>query len=134
MEYLSAMSRLIHSILLGGAILATACTKDEPVFNATYQTSCRDCVVSYAVGSAQSRVDTLLGVIDAGTGDTIAENWQWNTEFKDGDNLFLRACRIRTDTAFGDIVLHISGNLIPMDATVDTSATCAEINGPAQAQ
>ena len=75
-----------------------------------------------------------MGVVDSGTGDTLAEERQWAVQLKDGDNLFLRACRIRTDTAFGDINLWVDGDVRSLQAQVDTTQECAEINQAAYAR
>ena len=115
-------------VLLAGVLLVLSCAKDEPMLNATLHANCRDCIVSYASGSSQSKKDTLMGVVDPGSGDTIAEERQWTVQLKDGDNLFLRACRIRTDTAFGDIKVWVDGGVRSMQAEVDTTQECVEIN------
>lgn len=122
-----------HVLFLLTAVLATACAKEEPLLNATFHAKCRDCVVSYAGGVNGSRRDTLRGVPD-GAGDTLAEEGVWKVEVKDGDNLFLRACRIHTDTAFGAIELWIDGDVRPISTAADTAADCAEINAPTHAR
>ena len=111
------------------ALLCFSCKKEEnPLLQATLHASCRDCVVSYAVGPAQSHEDTLHGIPVAGTTDTLPEVWQKSVELADGDNLFLRACRIRTDTAFGTISVSVDGGVRSLQASVDTTAECAGIN------
>jgi hypothetical protein len=126
--------RGLFPLLLVGAVLVSSCKKEDPLLNATLHAKCRDCIVSYAAGAAQSKKDTLLGVVDPGSGDTLAEERQWSLQLKEGDNLFLQGCRIRTDTAFGDIVLWIDGGVKPGEASVDTTQECARINQPAQGQ
>ena len=118
-------------VILAGVLLALGCAKEEPVLTATLHAKCRDCIVSYASGSSQSKKDTLVGIVDPGSGDTLVEERQWTVPLKDGDNIFLRACRIQTDTAFGDIELRVDGGVKPMQAQVDTTQECAEINQPA---
>ena len=116
-------------------LLSFACKKDEkPRLQATFHATCRDCVVSYAVGPEQSREDTLHGIPVAGTTDTLPEVWQKSVELSEGDNLFLRACRIRTDTAFGTISVSVDGGVRSLQAAVDTTAECAEINQAGHAQ
>ena len=115
-------------LILAGVLLAMGCAKEEPVLTATLHAKCRDCIVSYAPGAAQSKKDTLMGIVDPGTGDTLLEERQWTVQLKDGDNIFLRACRIRTDTAFGDIKVWVDGDLRPLQAQVDTTKQCVEIN------
>ncbi len=122
------MQKRYPLLILAGVLLTLGCAKEEPVLTATLHAKCRDCIVSYASGSSQSKKDTLMGVVDSGTGDTLAEERQWKVQMKDGDNLFLRACRIRTDTAFGDINLWVDGDVRSLQAQVDTTQECAEIN------
>lgn len=121
-------------VIFAGVLLSLGCAKEEPVLTATLHAKCRDCVVSYAAGAAQSKKDTLLGVVDPGSGDTLAEERQWSLQLKEGDNLFLQGCRIRTDTAFGDILLWIDGGVKTGEASVDTTQECARINQLAQGQ
>lgn len=118
-------------VILTGVVLAFGCAKEEPALTATLHAKCRDCIVSYATGAFQSKKDTLMGVVDPGSGDTIPEERQWTVQLKDGDNLFLRACRIRTDTAFGDIKVWVDGGVRSMQAQVDATQECVEINQPA---
>lgn len=120
-------------VLVAMLLVAAGCAKEEPLITATLQASCRGCVVSYAAGAAQSKSDTLIGVVDPSTGDTLAEEGTWTLHLKDGDNLFFRACRMQEDTAYGDIQLRVSGGVRPMEATVDTTQACAEINQAAYA-
>ncbi len=122
------MARHHLPALLAVVFLAPACTKEVPLYNATLHATCRDCVVSYAVGSEQSRKDTLHGVTDPATGDTIAETGQWTVQVKDGDNLFLRACRLRPDTALGNLSVWVDGGVGPLEAHADTAQDCAGIN------
>lgn len=117
------------------ALLCFSCTKeDKPLLQATLHATCRDCVVSYAVGPEQTHVDTLHGIPVEGTTDTLAQVWQKSIEVIDGDNLFLRACRIRTDTAFGNISVNVDGGVRPLQAAADTAAECAGINQALHAQ
>lgn len=115
-------------------LFGLACTKEKPRLQAVFHATCRDCIVHYAVGPAQSRTDTLLGVPVAGTGDTLPETGQWTAELNPGDNLFIRACRIRTDTAFGAIAVKVDGDVRTMEASADTASACAEINAPGVAR
>lgn len=116
-------------IVLGGVFLASSCTKEEPKINATMQATCRNCIVSRAIGTAQSKKDTLLGTVVA-PGDTVPETRSWNMELTEGDNIFLRACRLRDDTSYSGIELRVAGDVRPMAASGDTSAHCVEINAP----
>ena len=75
--------RRISLLLLTGAFLASSCKKEDPMLKATLHAKCRECVVSYASGVSQSKKDTLLGVVDQGSGDTIAEERQWTLQLKD---------------------------------------------------
>ncbi len=109
------------------ALVLPGCTKEKPALNATMQATCRNCIVSRAIGTAQSRKDTLRGKVLA-PGDTVAETRQWTMEMKDGDNIFLRACRLYEDTAYSGIDLRVSGDVRPLSASGDTSAHCVEIN------
>jgi len=127
------MPHLSVFVLVVMVLVAAGCAKEEPMLTATLQASCRDCVVTYAAGAAQSKSDTLIGTVDPSTGDTLAEEGTWTLHLKDGDNIFFRACRIREDTAFGEIRLRVSGGVRAMQATVDTSEACAEINRSAYA-
>jgi hypothetical protein len=111
------------------ATLVAGCTKEKPAINATLQATCRNCIVSRAIGTEQSRKDTLRGTV-LGPGDTIAETGSWNMSLKDGDNIFLRACRLYEDTAYGGFELRVAGDVRPMSASGDTSAHCVEINAP----
>ncbi|MGB3525042.1 MAG: hypothetical protein WBB32_03630 [Flavobacteriales bacterium] len=115
-------------VIFAGVLLSLGCAKEEPVLTATLHAKCRDCVVSYAAGAAQSKKDTLLGVVDPASGDTVAEEHQWSLQLKDGDHIYLRACRLRTDTAFGDIQVWVDGGVQSLQAQVDTTQECAEIN------
>lgn len=116
---------LLRLLLL--AVLVFGCTKEQPVWRATFHATCRDCVVHYATGTAQSRADTLLGVPVAGTSDTLAESASWTMDLKEGDNLFIRACRLRPDTVLGALSVRVDGDVRPMEAQTDTS-DCVEIN------
>lgn len=115
-------------LLVAGMILA-GCAKEEPLINATLQATCRNCVVSRAIGTAQSKKDTLRGTVVA-PGDTVPVSRSWNMELKAGDNIFLRACRLYDDTAYGGFELRVAGDVRPMAASGDTSAHCVEINAP----
>ena len=98
------------------------------MLKATLHANCRDCVVSYATGTTQSKHDTLHGVFDENTGDTIAEERQWSVELKDGDNLYFAACRLHEDTAFGTLTVWVDGEVRPDQASADTSEACAVVN------
>lgn len=120
--------RLLPVLLL--LVLAVpACKKEDPALMATLQATCRNCIVSRAIGSAQSRKDTLRGHVVA-PGDTIAETRVWTMELKEGDNIFLRACRLHEDTAYSGLELHVGGDVRPMQAMGDTSAHCVQVNAP----
>ncbi len=120
--------RLLPVLLL--LVLALpACKKEEPALQATLQATCRNCIVSRAIGSAQSRKDTLRGKVVA-PGDTIAETRVWTMDLKDGDNIFLRACRLYEDTAYSGFQLQVGGDVRAMEAVADTSAHCVQINAP----
>jgi hypothetical protein len=121
------MRRLFPLILLASVL--PGCTKEEPSINATMQATCRNCIVSRAIGAAQSKKDTLRGTVVA-PGDTAPETRSWNMELKEGDNIFLRACRLYEDTAYGGMDLRVAGDVRPMAASGDTSAHCVEINAP----
>lgn len=120
--------RSMYMVLLAGTLLV-GCAKEEPLINATLQATCRNCIVSRAIGTVQSREDTLRGKVVA-PGDTIPETRTWNAELKEGDNIFLRACRLYEDTAYSGFELRVSGDVRPMAASGDTSALCVEINAP----
>ncbi|MBP8823560.1 MAG: hypothetical protein KBH07_07955 [Flavobacteriales bacterium] len=120
-------NRHLFTVLVS-VLLASACTKEEPLYSATLHATCRDCVVSYAAGAAQSKKDTLHGVPDPATGDTMAETGQWTVQLKDGDNLFLRACRLHPDTNLGDLYVWVDGSVQPLEASADSAQDCAEIN------
>jgi hypothetical protein len=115
-------------LLLAGTLLP-GCKKEEPLINATLQATCRNCIVSRAIGTAQSRKDTLRGTVVA-PGDTLAETRAWNMELKEGDNIFLQACRLYEDTAYSGFELRVAGDVRPMAASGDTSAQCVDINAP----
>jgi hypothetical protein len=113
-------------------LAAAACTKEKPMLKATYQVSCRSCIVSYAVGPQQSHKDTLKGMVDPISGVPATVDTTWQVEVQDGDNLFLRGCQL--DSVFyGEIDLNISGDVAPMSATA-TADSCAEINAPGHAR
>lgn len=120
--------RSLFVLLLAGTLLP-GCKQEEPLITATLQATCRNCIVSRAIGSDQSRKDTLRGKVVA-PGDTIPETRQWSMDLKDGDNIFLRACRLYEDTAYSGIELRVAGDVRPMAASGDTSAHCVEINAP----
>lgn len=124
--------RSLFILLLAGTLMP-GCKKEEPLINATLQATCRNCIVSRATGSDQSRKDTLRGTVVA-PGDTIPETRQWKMELKDGDNIFLRACRLYEDTSYSGIELRVSGDVRPMQASGDTSAQCVEINATGRKQ
>jgi hypothetical protein len=124
--YLRPMRRALLN-LWPLAALALGCTKEEPVLRATFHATCRDCVVRYATGTAQSRADTLLGVPVAGTSDTLEETASWAMELKEGDNVYIRACRLRPDTVLGALSVRVDGDVRPLEAQTDT-ADCVEIN------
>lgn len=120
--------------ILGVLLLASACTKEKPLVEAILHAKCRNCIVSYAAGVAQSKKDTLRGRVDAASGDTVPEEGQWTVHLKDGDNIFLKACRLQQDTAMGNIDLWVNGGIAPMEVHADTTHHCAEINQAAHAQ
>ncbi|HMN05382.1 MAG TPA: hypothetical protein PKD45_06615 [Flavobacteriales bacterium] len=125
------MTRRFLLATLGTAALAIGCAKEEPRLTASLHAKCKGCVVSYAGGVMQSKKDTLRGVVDPGTGDTLPEERSWKVEVKEGDNLFLRACRLDSaDTAFG-MELRVDGDVRPVQAYADT-ARCMEINRAVQ--
>lgn len=126
--------RLISLLLLTGAFLASSCKKEDPMLKATLHAKCRECVVSYASGVSQSKKDTLLGVVDQGSGDTIAEERQWTLQLKDGDNIFLRACHLDSAMNAGALQVWIDGDVRPDQAQTDGTQGCAEINHTAHAQ
>lgn len=119
-------------VLVAGSFLA-GCAKEEPAINATMQATCRNCIVSRAIGTAQSRKDTLRGIA-VSPGDTIPETRSWNMDLKEGDNIFLRACRLYEDTSYSGIELRVAGDVRPMQTSADTSAQCVEINAPGRKQ
>lgn len=112
---------------MAGWVLFGACTKEEPTLGATLHARCQGCIVSRAAGVQQSRQDTLVGVIDPGTGDTLPEERQWTVLLKDGDNLFFRACHTDTNPAGHGMELWVDGDVQPLQAATDTAA-CTEIN------
>lgn len=114
--------------------LSAACTEKPERYSVTMQARCRDCVVSHAGGVAHADQDTLIGVPDPSTGDTVAEERSWKVELEDGANVFMRACRLHPDTAYGDIALSVTGEVRSISATADTSADCVEINEPVRAR
>src|SRR5690606_18476664 len=93
---------------LAALLLATACKKEEPLITASFQATCRNCIVSRAIGSEQSRKDTLLGTV-LGPGDTVAVTRQWSMELQEDQNIFFRACRLYEDTSYGAMELRVSG-------------------------
>ncbi len=126
--------RRLCLLLLSGTFLFPSCKKEDPVLKATLHAKCRDCVVKYASGVSQSKQDTLLGVVDQGTGDTLAEERQWTVQLKDGDNIFLRACRLDSATTQGALHVWMDGDVRPDQAQVDGTQECVEINHSAHAQ
>lgn len=128
------MERLYQALLVA-ALLATGCAKEEvKEYTVSLEAKCRDCIVHYAAGAARSQIDTLLGNVDPSTGDTTVETANYQVIVKGSDNLFFRACRIRTDTAYGDMELKASGGIQPLSDLAGPAETCAEINQPVQVQ
>jgi hypothetical protein len=124
--------RRLSLILFPCIFLIAACTKEQPALTATFHAACQDCIVSYAVGPAQSHRDTLIGAIDPDNGTLGVIEREWQVELKDGDNLFLRGCQ--RDTVFhGDIALSVDGDVRSVSITA-SSDSCAEINQPAHAK
>ena len=118
--------------LLAAIAFSSSCTKEKPLLHATFHASCRDCIVSYAVGPEQSRKDTLVGAIDTLTGMPAVVTMQWPVDLKDGDNLFIRGCQ--RDTVFhGVIQISVDGDVAPLSASAPTDS-CAEINQPSHAR
>lgn len=113
-------------LCLSALLLGSACTKEEPTLQATLHASCRDCIVSHAIGPEQSRRDTLTGALDAGTGEHALVTMSWPVEVHDGDQVFLRGCQ-RDSTFEGEIQLWVDGAVAPINLTV-TSDSCGEIN------
>lgn len=104
------------------------------MLNATFHAKCRDCVVSYATGVSQSKKDTLLGVVDQGSGDTIPEERQWTLQLKDGDNLFIRACHLDSAMSSELLQVRVDGDVRPDQASSSGGEMCVEINHSAHAQ
>lgn len=122
----SPMKRM-HLVLLAGILLAVGCKKEEmKEYTVNLEARCWDCIVQYAAGPDRGRRDTLLGSVE-GT-DTLLETGHYNLIVKENDNIFFRACRIRPDTAFGDITLQAGGGIQALSATVGTDQDCATIN------
>lgn len=98
------------------------------MLKATLHAKCKDCLVSYAAGVSQSKHDTLLGIVDPGSGDIIADEHRWTVELMDGDNIFLRACHL--DSAMTDGVLQIwmDGDVRSDQANGVAGQMCVEIN------
>ena len=120
--------------IIAGVLLATACTKEKPLVAVVLHAKCRDCIVSYAAGVAQSKKDTLRARWDPAAGDSVPEEGQWTVHLQDGDNIFLKACRLGQDTAMGNIDLWVGGGVGAMEAHADTAQQCAQINQAAHAQ
>lgn len=126
LDNLRPMPRL-RPFLLAGALVVLGCKKEAPMLGATMQVTCRNCIVSRATGTAQSRVDTLIGTVVA-PGDTTAVTRQWKVEMKDGDNVFLRACKLYPDTAFGTMELRVFGDIRSLQANGGVTDSCVTIN------
>lgn len=120
-----------YLFLAAGAVLV-ACAREPVQYKARLTAKCRGCIVSYAGGSATSTKDTLLGTVDESSGDTLAEERAYQVFLKEGDQVFLRACRIDLDTAYGPMELSVGGEVRDLFAVADTSQDCVEINGPTQ--
>lgn len=120
--------RRLCLLLLFGTFLISSCKKEEPMLKATLHAKCRECIVSYASGVSQSKRDTLLGVIDPGSGDTIAEERQWTVQLKDGDNIFLRACHLDSAMTEGALQIWMDGDVRQDQASVGAGQMCTEIN------
>lgn len=104
------------------------------MLKATLHAKCKACVVGYATGVSQSKRDTLFGVIDQVSGDTIAEERQWTVELKDGDNIFLRACHLDPAMTDGALQIWTDGGIRPDQANAGVGQMCVEINHTAHAQ
>lgn len=117
-------------VLAAMVALSIGCAKEEPEHAASLHARCQGCVVSYAGGVSQSKKDTLYGVIDPGTGDTLPEERQWTLHLKDGDNLFFRACHLDSTALEGPMDLWVDGGVRQLQASAAPDQECAEINQP----
>ena len=117
----------VHLVLLAGVLLAVGCKKEEvKEYTVELEARCWDCIVQYASGPDRGRRDTLLGSVE-GT-DTLLETGHYQLVMKENESIFFRACRIRPDTAFGDITLQAGGGIQPLSAIVGQDQDCATIN------
>lgn len=112
--------------------LSVGCAKEDPEYTASLHARCQGCVVSYAGGVFQSKKDTLYGLVDPATGDTIPEERHWTLPLKDGQNLFFRACRLDSTALGTGIHLWVDGDVRSMAADAATGQDCAEINQAAR--
>jgi|GEM_PF-742938 len=121
------MKRMQFPLFLA-VILAVGCKKDEvKEYTVTLDATCWGCIVQYAAGPDRGLRDTLFGSVND-AGDTLLESGQYELVMKQGDALFMRACRLDPDTVFGNIEMHASGAVPPITVVVDTSEPCATIN------
>ncbi|HQW05292.1 MAG: hypothetical protein IPH05_04045 [Flavobacteriales bacterium] len=125
------MPRSLFYLLVIAALLAS-CRKEVKEYKATLEASCYDCIVQYAAGSDRGLRDTLAGSVNTVTGDTFVEVGRYDLVMHEEEAIFFRACRIRPDSAYGDITLHASGDISPLSATADRNTECAVINQPVQ--
>lgn len=126
MGYLAPV-KPVYPILLCIALVGAACVKEKPKLSVTLTAKCRNCAVAYAGGVDHARMDTILSVYSTDLGDSAAGQGTWKVSLHDGDNIFLRACRLQPDTVLGPIEITVSGDVAPLILLEDT-ADCAQIS------
>ncbi len=110
-----------------------ACKKDVKEYKITLDASCYDCIVQYAAGADRGIRDTLTGGVNAATGDTFTSSGQYDLVLLENEAIYFRACRMRPDSAaFGDIILLVTGQVVPISETAGMAEECAIINQATQ--
>ena len=80
--------------------------------------------------------DTIVGLITwhqidgVDVPDTARGTGEWNLTRLDGETLNVTLCHLRPDTADGDLVIHVSGDVDPLQAVASLPQECAVLDQP----
>jgi hypothetical protein len=114
-------------------VALASCAKDPARLNVTMKATCRMCAVEY-VNDGVTHRDTIIGQINAtwidGNAilDTMSATGTWNVVREDGEAVYLKACRLRNDSADGRITLRVEGDIRPLNFTASHPSACALID------
>lgn len=127
----------MRSILFAGAVVAlTSCSKHDTLLRVDVQAECRMCAAQWSDRDGVLHRDTIVGLITwhnvdgIDVPDTARGTGEWQLSRLDGETLDVTLCHLRTDTADGDLVIHVSGDVDPLQAIANWPQECAVLDQP----